>query len=199
MGKKVFILFTDTGTWLTKIIKLYTKHPFNHVSLAFDEYLHEVYSFGRKSQRNPFIGGFVKEDVRTGIFRESSCAIYSCYLTDGQFEKMQKIIANFDMHKQEYKYNLLGLFAFIINKNIERDKAFFCSEFVATILNECGVLALEKPASLVTPQDIMKNGKLRKIFQGKLSLYAIPYDIGLKTKISGICHYPLRLLKKWTA
>ena len=64
--KKVYILLTDTGTLFTKLIKLYTKKPYNHASISFDLELLEVYSFGRKTARNPFIGGFVKEDVNKG-------------------------------------------------------------------------------------------------------------------------------------
>jgi hypothetical protein len=57
--KKVYILLTNTGSFLTKLIKLYTKKPYNHASIAFDYELSEVYSFGRKTARNPVIGGFV--------------------------------------------------------------------------------------------------------------------------------------------
>ncbi|MFD2679180.1 hypothetical protein [Bacillus seohaeanensis] len=40
--KKIYLLFTDTGTLFTKLIKLYTKKPFNHVSLSFDHQLTET-------------------------------------------------------------------------------------------------------------------------------------------------------------
>lgn len=39
------------------------QEPLNHVSIALDRELTEVYSFGRKQPDNPFIGGFVKEDI----------------------------------------------------------------------------------------------------------------------------------------
>lgn len=61
--KQVYILLTNTGSLLTKLIKIYTKKPYNHASIAFDRNLSEVYSFGRKAARNPFIGGFVKDRI----------------------------------------------------------------------------------------------------------------------------------------
>lgn len=46
--KEIYVLLTDTGTVLTKIIRSFTKDPLNHASIAFDQDLNEVYSFGRK-------------------------------------------------------------------------------------------------------------------------------------------------------
>lgn len=43
---KIYLLLSDTGTVLTKLIKTYTKMPYNHASIAFDSKLREVYSFG---------------------------------------------------------------------------------------------------------------------------------------------------------
>ena len=54
--KKVYILLTHTGTILSKAIKLYTSHEYTHVSIALDEKLDRLYSFGRINPYNPFIG-----------------------------------------------------------------------------------------------------------------------------------------------
>jgi len=45
--QKIYIVLTHTGTLLSNLIKLYTKNDYSHVSLAFDEDLNEMYSFGR--------------------------------------------------------------------------------------------------------------------------------------------------------
>src|SRR5690554_5588184 len=90
MGEKTFyIILTDTGTFFTRMIKLYTKKPYNHASISFDSILKDVYSFGRKTPRNPFIGGFVKEDITGGIFKQARCAIYSCTATEEQIDRMK--------------------------------------------------------------------------------------------------------------
>ena len=61
MKKTIYIVLTDTGTLLSKAIGMYTRKDLNHTSIAFDEQLNEMYSFGRKQRHNPFVGGFVKE------------------------------------------------------------------------------------------------------------------------------------------
>ena len=89
--KKIYILLTDTGTLFTKFIKLYTKKPYNHASISFDSELSEVYSFGRKTARNPFIGGFVKEDVNKGLFKEANCAVYALTVNEVQIAKDESL------------------------------------------------------------------------------------------------------------
>ena len=166
--KKVYLLLTDTGTIFTRMIKLYTKKPYNHASIVFDMHFNEVYSFGRKRPRNPFIGGFVNEDVRRGLFKNARCAIYSFDVSEKQVEKMKSFINKIELEKHLYRYNLLGLITFIINKPYQRKHAFFCSEFVAHVLNEGGI-QLQKPISLISPNDLQNMKNLKLEFEGHLA------------------------------
>lgn len=170
---KVYLLFTNTGTMLTKLIQLYTKHSLNHVSIAFDEQLEELYSFGRKKPYNPFIGGFVKEQVNEGLMKHAECAVYSLSVSKEEFELMRAEVRRVEQQKEQMKYNLMGLFAIVFNHTWERDNAFFCSQFVATVLNRKKGL-LNKVPCLITPQDIMGIERLQLMYEGKLSYYANP-------------------------
>ncbi|MEW9050223.1 MAG: hypothetical protein AB2392_03645 [Neobacillus sp.] len=170
--RKVYVLLTDTGTVLTKIIKLYTKKPHNHASIALDDQLWNVYSFGRKRPSNPFLAGFVRENIRGGIFRKADCAIYCCTISEQQYETICQKIREIEANKSDYRYNLLGLFAVMFNREFDRKNAFFCSHFVAALLEECGVeINKRKPLSLVTPDDIKKSSSLELVYEGKLSSY----------------------------
>ncbi|WP_068672234.1 hypothetical protein [Oceanobacillus sp. Castelsardo] len=169
--KKVYILFTDTGTLFTNLIKLYTKKPYNHASISFDYTLSEVYSFGRKTDWNPFIGGFVKEDVKKGLFKQADCAIYSITISEYQMKKMNRYINEIEVEQECYRYNLFGLLGFIVNKPIKRKKAFFCSQFVASVLKECDIIDFEKPSSLIAPYDLQMISKMELVYEGKLKAY----------------------------
>ena len=171
MERTVYILLTNTGSFLTKLIKLYTKKPYNHALIAFDYDLSEVYSFGRKTARNPFIGGFVKEDVRAGLFTHADCAIYSFTVTEDQWQKMYQYIEEIEVQKKQYRYNFLGLFGVLLNKPIDRKKAFFCSQFVATLLKDCDILHFDKPLSLIAPYDLQQVPNLHFEYEGKLRDY----------------------------
>lgn len=169
--KRVYILLTDTGTVFTKLIKLYTKKPYNHASISFDSELSEVYSFGRKTANNPFVGGFVKEDIRKGLFKQADCAIYSFTVSEVQMQKISRYIKEIEAQKENYRYNFLGLFGFILNKPIKRNKAFFCSQFVASVLKECNIIDFEKSPSLIAPNDLQKRAEFQFVYEGKLKTY----------------------------
>ena len=86
--KKIYIILTVTGTWLSRLIKMYTKDEFSHVSIALDSKLNEMYSFGRLKPYNPFIAGFVHERKNKGTFKRffnTSCVIYELEIEDEQF------------------------------------------------------------------------------------------------------------------
>lgn len=170
--RNVYILLTDTGTMLNRIIKVFTRQPLNHASISFDPQLKEVYSFGRKKPINPFIGGFVMEDVHGPLMFNAKSAIYTCPITEAQYLLMLTKIKKIEKQQQQYKYNLLGLFAVLFNKEFDRDKAYFCSHFVATILDGTGLeLPFNKPLSLVTPHDFENIPSFRLVFRGRLSSF----------------------------
>lgn len=67
--KKIYIVLTHTGTVLSRMIKMYTKGNFSHISIALDKELNQMYSFGRLNPYNPFWAGFVHESIYNGTFK----------------------------------------------------------------------------------------------------------------------------------
>ena len=169
--KKIYFLLTDTGTLLTRTIKLYTKEPYNHASIAFDEKLKELYSFGRLKYYNPFIGGFVKENINNPLFKKAKSSIYSFDVTDEEYEKLLLNIDKFVMNKEKYQYNLIGLLSFFLNKPIKRENKYFCSQFVNEILTKSDLNLVDKDPSLTKPSDFSKIDKVEHIYTGMLKDY----------------------------
>lgn len=60
---KIYIVLTYTGTLLARIVRFYTRKEYSHVSIALDENLNMMYSFGRLNPYNAFVGGFVHERI----------------------------------------------------------------------------------------------------------------------------------------
>jgi hypothetical protein len=185
----VYILLTDTGTLFTRTIKQYTKAPYNHSSLSFDKELSEMYSFGRKNPRNPFIGGFVKEDVVNGIYRffpKTTCALFELEVDEKTLKKLKRIVNLFHKQKEKYSYNLMGVIGVAIQESYEPKGSFFCSQFVAEVLTRSGIRLWEKPSSLVTPEDFRNCPRLTLIYEGKLVEYepiAMKFKRGLSEKM----------------
>lgn len=170
---KIYLLLTDTGTVFSTAIKKYTHKPYNHVSLALDNQLSQVYSFARKRNYNPFFGGFVQEDVTANLLNEAFCEVYSLEVTSLQYNQLQLILSQFEKDKKQYKYNLLGLLAIVLHKDFERENAYFCSQFVAHALKKADIQLQEKAPHLTTPDDFRQMEQMELIYSGTVQGYLI--------------------------
>jgi hypothetical protein len=173
-NNEIYILLTHTGSFLSKLIKRYTKEPFSHVSIAFDSDLREVYSFGRKRPRNPLIAGFIVEDIHKGtysMFSETTYGLYSLNIDDLQYHKLKNTMLEFEKIKQKSSYNLVGLIGVYLGYPINRTYSYFCSQFVACAFEKSGIMILNKPFGLVTPKDFRTCSSLCLVKSGKLSYF----------------------------
>ncbi|PPA68463.1 hypothetical protein [Jeotgalibacillus proteolyticus] len=172
--RKIYILLTDTGSIFTKAIKRYTRAPYNHSSLALDEELIQLYSFGRKNPNNPLNGGFVHEDVLNGTYRNfpnTTCAVYEISVTDRQYHKINRLISVFKQNDRKMLYNLLGVFGVALKEPFEPIGSYFCSQFVADILHRSDIKLWNKLPALVEPNDFRESNQTTLIYEGPLSLY----------------------------
>lgn len=171
--RNIYIVLTHTGTLLSNIIKKYTKNEFSHVSIALDEELEDIYSFGRINPYIAFIGGFVKESLTSGTFKrfkKTNTAVYEMEVTDEQYESIKLIIKKMMEHKEEYKFNIKGLFYVAINKKVKKPKTFYCAEFVKYVL-ESGNINTSVLPEIIKPEDFKKMPNIELIYKGKLKKY----------------------------
>ena len=169
--KKIYIILTYTGTILSKIVKVYTKKEYSHVSISLDQDLTKMYSFGRLNPYNPFIGGFVHEGIDRGTFKrfkKTKTKIYSLEISEEKYERLEEIINNIQQRKNLYKFNLIGLMAIALNVKIKRERCFYCAEFVKYVLEQSQVLELPE---LVKPEDFEKITGTSEIYRGVLREY----------------------------
>lgn len=172
--RSVYILLTNTGTLFTRMIRVYTRAPYNHASISFDRELTELYSFGRKNPYNPIDGGFVREDIRTGTFSRypnTTCVIYELKVSEREVEKMKRVLNVFIRSREKYLYNLLGIVGVAFKEPVEFSNSYFCSQFVAEILHRSGIKIWNKLPALVTPDDFRQSERMMLVYEGRLSEY----------------------------
>ncbi len=173
--KKIYIVLTHTGTVLSKIIKRFTKDEFSHSSIALDAELRKMYSFGRLRPNNPFIGGFVHEFIHKGTFRKfynTQAKVFSLTVTEEQYEKLKNTIEHIQRERENYEFNVMGLFAAGINIKIGKEHAFYCAEFVKYVMEEAGINT--GLPNIVKPEDFKKIEGLYQIYEGYLRDYSCP-------------------------
>ena len=154
---------------LSRVVHVYTKQEFCHSSISLDKDLNEMYSFGRYWAYNPFIGGFIKEEVNSGTFKRfynTKAAIYSLEVTDRQYKLIKKEIRKFKRSKEKYSFNTLGLAAILFDKKLSRKNKYYCSEFVKHLV-EVGNIENDLP-DIVRPQDFEKIDNVELVYKGLL-------------------------------
>lgn len=170
--KKIYIILTYTGTLLSKIIKCYTKDEYSHVSVSLDADLKEMYSFGRLNPYIPFLGGFVHEYVDKGTFRRfqnTRAKIIELNIEDSQYLKLKDLINKMGLEKEQYKFNVLGLFAVAFNIKRKKDRYFYCAEFVKYAIEESNI-NIELP-ELVKPESFNNLQSGKDVYTGLLRNY----------------------------
>ena len=68
-NKTIYIVISQTGSIVSKILKVLTGAAYNHASIALDASLKPMYSFARKYTYSPFWGAYIKETPEKGALR----------------------------------------------------------------------------------------------------------------------------------
>ena len=172
--KKIYIITTFTGTFLSSLIKNIIKTPYAHVSLALNEDLKPMYAFGRLNPKTPIFAGFVEENVNQGLYEIRSntmCRVYSLEITQNQYDKLIENIKVVSDNRKSYDYDVKALMYLSINRPRKRENKYVCSNFVADMLEKSDIDLFTEPAYKVRPNDYYDKPQLELIYEGLLSKY----------------------------
>lgn len=133
----VYIMLVHSGTTVSNVIKAVSHSEFSHAAISFDSSMDEMYSFARKDPRNPFIGGFRFESIGKGFYdqKEIPYAVYMVPCTESQIKKMKKRLSFFEKNATKFKFDFTGLVKNYLGIVDNPEYRWFCSRFVADILN----------------------------------------------------------------
>ncbi|EEH98508.1 hypothetical protein PMY56_17815 [Clostridium tertium] len=177
-NKDIYLVFSNTGTLLARCINFYTKDPYVHVSLSFDNSFKKMYSFGRVFPLIPFIGGLVEENLQDGVykrFQNSRCVIYKISVDNNQYNLLKKELESFLKEQKKYKYSLLGLIGVALQKPIKRDNHYFCSEFISHLLIKSNIYDSDKIPGLTKPSDLLDINHKEFVYEGLAYEYHSKY------------------------
>lgn len=182
--KSIYIVVSQTGTILSRIIKFLKKREYNHVSIGMDRRLRYMFSYGRLNPYNTFIGGFVHESPYHGTFKRfknTKAIVYEVKVTDEVYRDMVSYLCEMKRHPEIYRYNYMGLYLGAINVHYQPENHFYCSEFVRHMLVRYGLAERSEFKDIVEPSDFMDVIPEKKIvFQGLLSDYRTKYEASIR-------------------
>lgn len=139
--KFLYIVFSSTPNKMGRMIRTFTASHYNHVSIALDESLSQMYSFARRFYHTPFYGGFVKESVSRYHIKGHSAKIRVCRLpvTTEQHRVLEALLADMLKRQEQYLYNHLSALTVPFRRRINIRDAYICVDFVVHTLQSVGI------------------------------------------------------------
>lgn len=137
MSESIYVLFSHTNTMMGRVIRLFTRHFYNHVSLAFDADLNTMYSFSRYHKNAALVGGFVVERPSRYIENgKQPVYVKLCRIERPDVGRIRALVEGMTKKPEKYIYNSFSAAYSILNKKHQAKDAFTCIGFVSWILNE---------------------------------------------------------------
>ena len=140
MSYFIYVVFSSTPYKIGKAIRCLTGEQYNHVSIALDPELTQMYSFARRYYKTPFYGGFVKESLSRYQFRDNKAIIRICKIpvTNQQYDRIKVRMRQMLRNSKQYLYNHMSVFGTLVKRPIKAKGAYTCAEFCVLVLNELG-------------------------------------------------------------
>lgn len=160
-NKKLYILLSQYARIDAKFLSWSTRFPYSHASLGLEEDMDTFYTFVTK--------GFLVESItkyeKPG--RDSfRCALYELEVSEEVYNRVKEKILDFKDNKENFKYSTLGLILCYLKIPLYRKDRYFCSHFVAEVLQDCGAVQLKKKSTLYFARDISKIDGVKLVYQG---------------------------------
>ena len=183
--RKIYIVASYTDTWPGRLIVVRAKFKFwnrydgdtySHISISQDPELTKMYSFARRTIHNPFNAGLIQESIKAGMFARkpdvNRMAVFELALSEERWKQLETLI-NADWNKRDMlKFNYLGIVVqLIFARGVARKGHYFCSQWVASQLNYCGVDLFHKNPVHVRPFDFYVALKDSLIYEGLVKDY----------------------------
>lgn len=147
------VLFVNYEDFWSKVVYYVLGRGYGHASIGVDQngvdQSDEVYwSFNFKGFRRE------KPKKHEAIVSKSVC--YKLSVTKEEYDKVVEMIEEFQSRRFEWKYNLAGLLLSRINIKRQKKDHYFCSEFVAEMLQRANIVEFNKNVAHYLPNRLEK-------------------------------------------
>lgn len=173
----VYVVLINGNSPVSAMIRRLTHAEFTHASISFDSSLTKMYSFAGKDLENKLqalIGGFKLENIKDKFYTENKIpyAVYIVPSTKGAVKRMKKRLDYFIQHETKFRFDYLGLVKNFFKIPDNPENTWFCSRFVADILNAGNPdkKLIDQP-SLYRPEDFKSAGFAQFVDSGLAANY----------------------------
>lgn len=145
--KTVSVVLTKYTDRLSNFLYMFCGFGYTHASISLDDESGKMYSFNYRG----FCIETAKKHRRRGVERSAG---FTLRISDEAYERLKEEIEHFIANKPDYKYTKFGVLMCFLKIPFKRKNHYFCSQFVAEMLNKSGAVKLKKSPSLYLPNTI---------------------------------------------
>lgn len=146
--KKISILLTKYTDWISNLVYHLAGVGYTHSSIALSDEPELYYSFNYHG----FAIETLEKHRRRGV-RHSCC--YQLEISDDEYNKLKRSLQHFLEHRENYHYTRLGVLCCALHFPLHWKRHYFCSQFVAEVLESSGAVRLQKDSGCYLPNHLI--------------------------------------------
>lgn len=143
--KEITILLTRYSDWISSFVYHIAGHGYTHASLGLGGGAY--YSFNYRG----FCVETLEKHRRRGVEQSLGCVLA---VSDQAYQDIQGRIAVFQQRRGEYRYTRLGVLCCLLRIPFLWRRHYFCSQFVAEVLQQSDAFPLAGRAQLYLPNQL---------------------------------------------
>lgn len=145
--KKIVVLWTKYSDCISSFLYHVAGHGYTHASLGLEEEPGVFYSFNYKG----FCVETLEKHRRRGVEKSMLCEME---ISEEAYQTMQEQIRQFEAHRAELSYTRIGVAFCLLRMPFRWKGHYFCSQFVADMLQSSGAVRMKKKPELYLPNQL---------------------------------------------
>ncbi|NBI68852.1 hypothetical protein D1646_19095 [Pseudoflavonifractor sp. 60] len=146
----ISVIWTKYSDPLAELVYYLTGRSYTHAAISLDEDCSYYYSFCFK--------GFCQETLekyrRRGVTKSLQLRLA---VPDDVYEGLRRKLRFVERNAQFYEYTKFGLFCALLRIPLRWHRRYFCSQFIAELLESTGATQLSRPACLTLPNHLLRD------------------------------------------
>jgi inositol transport system substrate-binding protein len=147
-NQTISILFSTYTDFVSRLVGLFSGFGSTHVSISLDNEDEYFYAFNTK--------GFRKEYPKKHKNRTKTNTCLRLQITDRQYNILKNRIKKFEKKRKQYSYDYWGVFLCMIRLHRQTKKKYFCSSFMAELLEKARIVELKKKNTRYLPAQLQR-------------------------------------------
>lgn len=146
--KEVSILLTKYSDWISSMVYILCGKGYTHASISLEENFDTYYSFNYRG----FAVETISKHKKRGV-KKSRC--YRLEITEQSYKIIKNRIQDMEAHRSAYQYTRIGVLFCLLHIPFHWKRHYFCSQFVAELLESSGAIELSKPSNFFLPNNFI--------------------------------------------